>query len=134
MASHDDTRDQSGCNSRPLLDIIHALPERRYKISEVCAQLGMADHVLRHWEKIYPQLKINRDKAGRRYYTKDNMFLIVKIRNLMHQRKLKPEGVRLVLGEEEHREGQLRTNREIVTLLDELEAEVRAALDLLASD
>jgi len=106
---------------------------RRYRIREVSEMTGIATHLLRQWEEKIPQLKPKRDRANRRYYTAADIDIARRINYLLHHEKMTVEGARLRLAQELHGEGRPRTRQEAVDLLDRIEDEVRAMLDLLDS-
>lgn len=108
--------------------------ERRYGISDVSRMTGVAAHVLRQWEARIPQLKPERDRANRRFYRTADVEIVRRIKQLIDHEKLTTKGVRLRLSQELAGTGRPRTNREMVDLIDRIEAEARAALDLLDRD
>lgn len=57
------------------------MKEERYLIKEAAAMVGVESHVLRYWEE---ELKMNirRNGMGHRYYTKKDIELLTKVRNL----------------------------------------------------
>ena len=62
-----------------------AIPSKRYftigEVSELCA---VKPHVLRYWEKEFPQLKPVKRRGSRRYYQRHDVMLIRQIRNLLY--------------------------------------------------
>ena len=71
-----------------------------YSMGEVSELTGLAPHVLRNWEKTYPQLKPKKNKAGNRAYKEDEVELIFKIKSLIDNEKYTSEGVKKVLVKE----------------------------------
>ena len=69
-------------------------------MGEVSELTGLAPHVLRNWEKTYPQLKPKKNKAGNRAYKEDEVELIFKIKSLIDNEKYTSEGVKKVLVKE----------------------------------
>ena len=108
--------------------------ERRQSIGEVAEQTGIATHLLRQWEAKFPQLKPRRDRAGRRIYFARDIEIIKRINFLIRHEKMTIQGARIRLAQELHGEGRPKTNREVVDLLDRIETEVRAMIDLLDRD
>lgn len=106
---------------------------RRYRISEVSRLTDVPAHVLREWEDRFAQLKPNRDRAGRRYYTAKDIELIRLIRRLLWVDKLTSEGVRKVLREGRGRSERLAVKQEVIDLVDEIEHDIREMIDLLDS-
>ncbi len=62
-------------------------------ISETSDELDLPSHVLRFWEKQFPQIKPTRHN-NRRYYTVDNIKLIVKIKDLLYTQGFTIEGAK----------------------------------------
>ncbi len=61
------------------------LPNKRYfTIGEVSDLCQVKDHVLRYWEKEIPALNPKR-RRGRRYYQREDVYLIREIRALMQE-------------------------------------------------
>lgn len=61
------------------------LPNKRYfTIGEVSKLCEVKDHVLRYWEKEIPALNPKR-RRGRRYYQREDVFLVREIRGLMQE-------------------------------------------------
>ena len=64
---------------------MEALPNKRYfTIGEVSQLCQVKDHVLRYWEKEIPALSPKR-RRGRRYYQREDVYLIREIRALMQE-------------------------------------------------
>ncbi len=81
-------------------------PDAFRTISEVAADLGLPQHVLRFWETRFSQIKPLKRGGGRRYYRPDDVELLKGIRHLLYgegytirgvQRILKEQGVRFVM-------------------------------------
>ncbi|HIJ64766.1 MAG TPA: MerR family transcriptional regulator [Candidatus Hydrogenedentes bacterium] len=108
-----------------------ALENRRYGISEVCRLVDVPAHTLRQWESRFPQLKPKRDRANRRYYTPADINVIRRIKQLLRHEGMTTRGASRALSQELYGQGRPKTRQEAIDLLDEIEAEVRALLDLL---
>ena len=106
-------------------------PEKRLSIREVSDMTEVPDYVLRQWEAKFPPLKPKRDRAGRRYYLRKDVEIVRRIKQLLWHEKMSTEGARIRLTQELRGEGRPKTRREALEILDRMEAEVRAALDLL---
>lgn len=109
-------------------------PERRLRISEVSEMTGVAVHLLRQWEERIPQLKPKRDRANRRYYLEKDVEIVRRIKHLVRHEKMGLDGVKIRIAQELHGEGRPRTRQEAIELIDRIETEVRAALQLLDSE
>lgn len=107
--------------------------DKRYYIGEVSEMTGLPTHVLRQWEDRYPQLRPKRDRNDRRYYVARDIELIKRIQYLTRHEKLKSDGARLRLSQELYGIGKPKTNTEIIAIVDRMQDEIRAMLDLLDS-
>lgn len=59
-----------------------------YSISEVCQLIDEEQHILRYWEKEFPQLKPKKNRGGNRIYSEKDLFLLKKIKKLLRQENL----------------------------------------------
>ena len=66
-------------------------PKRYFQINEVAELTGCTDSTLRHWENVFPMLKVRR-RNNRRYYTRENIILIRRIAKLVRDDQMKIEG------------------------------------------
>ncbi|MDZ4698619.1 MAG: MerR family transcriptional regulator [Rhodothermales bacterium] len=73
-----------------------------YSIGEVSKLTGLEQHVLRYWETEFPELKPQKNRAGRRIYTEADVAFIQRIRRLLREEKYTIEGARKALAQEEH--------------------------------
>ncbi len=71
-----------------------------YSISEVSRLTGVEQYTLRYWESEFPQLKPSKNRAGNRIYTFQDIELILKIKELLKEKKYTFEGARKILEEE----------------------------------
>ncbi len=61
------------------------LPDKKYfTIGEVVKICGLKSHVLRYWEQVFPQLEPSK-RRGRRYYQREDLELVLEIKNLLHE-------------------------------------------------
>ena len=72
-------------------------PDNTYRIGEVAELLDLKTHVLRFWETEFPQLAPLRTGKGQRLYTEENVALLRRIRQLLHEQGMTIEGARRVL-------------------------------------
>lgn len=71
------------------------LPDKQYmKIGEVSRFTSLNSSVLRFWETEFPQLCPIKSRAGQRLYSRENLELILNIRQLLYQEKLTIAGAR----------------------------------------
>lgn len=109
-------------------------PERRYGIREVSELIEVPDYLLRQWEERFPPLRPKRDRAGRRYYLATDIEVARRIKQLLRYEKMTTEGARARLQQELQGEGRPRTRKEALDLIDKIETEIDALLDILESD
>lgn len=108
--------------------------ERRLSISEAAKELEVPAHVLRRWEERFPHLKPGRDRANRRFYVKSDIESLRRVKQLLRHELLTSAGARKRIAQEVYGEGRPRTRREVVDMLDAMEAEIRGLLELLGPD
>ncbi|MCX8027139.1 MAG: MerR family transcriptional regulator [Thermodesulfovibrionales bacterium] len=70
-------------------------PERLfYKIGEVGKILGVEAHVIRYWERLFPEIRPSRSKSGQRVYTKKEIDLLSYIKRLQFDEGYTIQGVK----------------------------------------
>jgi len=70
-------------------------PEKLYyKIGEICEISGLPAHVLRFWEREFPQLSPNKTRSGHRLYRKRDIETIFQIKALLYDQKFTIKGAR----------------------------------------
>jgi len=70
-----------------------------YTIGEVCNLLGLKPHVLRYWEKEFPQLHPKKSKGRNRKYNPQDIELLKKIKHMLYSQKFTIDGARQKLRE-----------------------------------
>jgi DNA-binding transcriptional MerR regulator len=71
------------------------LPEKLfYKIGEVAEIAGVRTSVLRFWESEFSFLKPVKSSSGQRLYSKDEVDLVLQVKNLLYDEKFTIEGVK----------------------------------------
>ena len=85
-----------------------------YSISEVAAQFGVAESLLRYWEKEFPSIKPKKTNRQVRQYSAQDIEEIDLIYNLVKVRGMKLSAAREVL--KKNREGVARNAQLINTL------------------
>lgn len=66
-------------------------------ISEAAEELGVAQHVLRHWEDVYSPVRPMRRAGGRRLYRAHDIDLLRGIKRLLHDEGYTTKGVQKIL-------------------------------------
>ncbi len=98
-----------------------------YAIGEVSEITSVEPHVLRYWESVFKDLHPKKNKAGNRVYREKDIEVVLKLKELIQEKKYSTEGARQVL-----EEGGEENEKEIpVTLKKDLK-EIRVFLQKLA--
>lgn len=109
-------------------DELPDIPGKRYftigEVSELCA---VKPHVLRYWEQEFPQLSPVKRTGNRRYYQRQDVLTIRRIRSLLYEQGFTIAGARQRLSSEEAHDDSTEYRQLIRQMLVELE-EVRRLL------
>jgi len=98
-----------------------------YAIGEVSEITSVEPHVLRYWESVFKDLHPKKNKAGNRVYREKDIEVVLRLKELIQEKKYSTEGARQVL-----EEGGEEKEKEIpVTLKKDLK-EIRVFLQKLA--
>ena len=62
-----------------------AQDDKLYKIGEVCKLAEVQPYVLRYWETEFPQLAPNKSGGGQRLYTRREIDVILRIKELLYR-------------------------------------------------
>jgi len=74
------------------------IPKKRYfAIREASTLCGVQPHVLRYWEKEFPQLAPKKRAGNRRYYQIEDIVLLRRIRSLLYDQGYTISGARSLL-------------------------------------
>ncbi len=76
-----------------------------YSIGEVSEITSVEPHVLRYWETIFKGLSPRKNKAGNRNYREEDITLILKLKELIQEKKYSTAGAKKFL-ENENQTGQ----------------------------
>jgi DNA-binding transcriptional MerR regulator len=101
------------------------------RIREVSEAVGVPDYVLRQWEERFPQLRPKRDRRNQRVYSERDVAIARRIKELLRDERMTGDGAVRALARELAGESPPKTRQEATELLDRIEAEARALLDLL---
>ena len=94
-----------------------------YSISEVAAEFGVAETLLRFWEKEFPQIAPKKSGRNVRQYTKEDIEQIRIVYNLVKVRGLKISAARDLL--KKNKEG-VGNSSEVIDRLQAIKAELQA--------
>ena len=79
----------------------HDLDGRLYRsISEVSDLVGVKPHVLRYWETQFSMLRPKKNRAGNRMYRPEEVRLLLRIKELLYDRRYTIAGARRTLLDE----------------------------------
>jgi DNA-binding transcriptional MerR regulator len=77
------------------------IPDKEeFKIGEVCEIAGVKPFVLRYWETEFPELSPTKGAGGQRTYTRGDVELILRIKQLLYEERFTVAGAKKRLTEE----------------------------------
>lgn len=71
-----------------------------YSIGEVSEITSLEPHVLRYWETIFDELSPRKNKAGNRTYKEQDIAVILRLKELIQEKKYSTAGAKNVLKQE----------------------------------
>ena len=71
-----------------------------YSIGEVSEITSVEPHVLRYWETIFSDLSPRKNKAGNRTYQEEDITLVLKLKELIQEKKYSTAGAKKKLEQE----------------------------------
>jgi DNA-binding transcriptional MerR regulator len=77
-----------------------SIPKLYYSISEVSRLTGLEQYVLRYWETEFDELRPQKNRAGNRIYSNKDIKFILKIRELLREKRYTIEGAKQILHDE----------------------------------
>lgn len=90
-----------------------------YKIGEVCEITQLPHHVIRFWEKEFPQLTPRKTSTGHRIFSEKDIQTILIIKDLLYNKKFTIKGAREYIanqiGKENFSEGGAEKTKKIST-------------------
>ena len=69
-----------------------------FKLDEVSPLVGVKPYVLRFWENQFPEISPIRSSSGQMLYREEDVQVILKIKDLLFEKKLSVEQAKLVMG------------------------------------
>ena len=74
------------------------IPDKLYfKIGEVADIVGVKPYVLRYWETEFEELKPQKNRAGNRIYSNRDIKFILRIKELLREKRYTIEGAKVIL-------------------------------------
>ncbi len=81
--------------------ILELSPDKRFfKIGEAAKIAGIKPYVLRFWEGEFKEIRPHRSLSGQRVYSREDVDLILKIKELLYEQKFTIPGAKAFLKEE----------------------------------
>ncbi|NBC05226.1 MAG: MerR family transcriptional regulator [Bacteroidetes bacterium] len=102
-----------------------------YSIGEVSEITSVEPHVLRYWETIFKDLSPRKNKAGNRTYREQDITLILKLKDLIQNKKYSTAGAQKKLEEEASGESAPKKSSELPAEAKKDLNEVRVFLEKL---
>jgi DNA-binding transcriptional MerR regulator len=106
-------------------------------ISEVSEMVGVKPHVLRYWETQFSMLRPRKNRAGNRMYRPEEIQLLMRIRDLLYQRRFTIAGARRRLLDQRKETPQVELGFDDAgrkVLLHEVKSELRRLLERLRDE
>src|SRR4051794_24108234 len=109
--------------------------DRLYKIGEVCKIADVQPYVLRYWETEFPSLAPNKSGGGQRLYTRREIDVILRIKQLLYSEGFTIAGAKKKLETEDLPAAPAPPlpppGKDLTRALLEVKKELRSLLDLL---
>ncbi|MFH1862915.1 MAG: MerR family transcriptional regulator [bacterium] len=99
-----------------------------YSIGEVSRMTNLPSYVLRFWETEFPELRPQKNRAGKRVYQQIDIERIQKIKKLLYEDRFTIAGARQALREE-----MGESPRSIKIPIENIRRELKSILELLKS-
>lgn len=77
-----------------------------YSIGEVSDITEVEAHVLRYWESVFDDLSPQKNKAGNRTYKEEDIETILRLKELIQEKKYSTEGAQQVLARGDEQESE----------------------------
>ena len=104
--------------------------DRLYKIGEVCRVADVQPYVLRYWETEFPSLAPNKSGGGQRLYTRREIDIILRIKQLLYSEGFTIAGAKKRL-ETEGGEGVPVPSKDLTKALRQVREELTEILRML---
>lgn len=107
--------------------------DRLYKIGEVCRLADVQPYVLRYWETEFPSLAPNKSGGGQRLYTRREIDIILRIKQLLYSEGFTIAGAKKKLEESDAPPPAASTQvtRDVSNALRNVREELTAILRML---
>ena len=115
-----------------------AIKKLYYSISEVSEITKLKAYVLRYWETEFSQLNPPKNRAGNRTYRQKDIEIILKIKDLLYEKKYTIDGARnclkgkvLVDGNDNNNNTKVNTDKEKI-ILSKIKDELKSILSIIS--
>ncbi len=112
-----------------------AIKKLYYSISEVSEITKLKAYVLRYWETEFTQLSPPKNRAGNRTYRQKDIDIILKIKDLLYQRKYTIDGARNFLKRNELKastyENQTFDKEKAQIIISKIKGELKEILSII---
>ena len=107
-----------------------------YSIGEVSEITKLKAYVLRYWETEFSQLSPPKNRAGNRTYRKKDIDIILKIKDLLYEKKFTIDGARNLLKTNESKNNtnndQNLDNEKVKIIISKIKNELKEILSIIA--
>lgn len=111
------------------------IPDKVYfTIGEVSKLCLLEPYVLRYWEQEFPKLNPTKRCGNRRYYKREEIILIRRIKNLLYEQGYTIEGARLKLECDKNASISSASDAKSVELIKNIVAQLKSLLEEIESD
>ena len=113
--------------------------DRLYKIGEVCKLADVQPYVLRYWETEFPSLAPNKSGGGQRLYTRHEIDIILRIKQLLYSEGFTIAGAKKKLETDNALPARAAVSaappsKDLTRALLDVKKELRGILDLIGRD
>jgi DNA-binding transcriptional MerR regulator len=105
--------------------------DRLYKIGEVCRIADVQPYVLRYWETEFPSLAPNKSGGGQRLYTRREIDIILRIKQLLYSEGFTIAGAKKKLETEGEPAAAAAPAKDVSKALRQMKEELTAILRML---
>jgi DNA-binding transcriptional MerR regulator len=105
--------------------------DRLYKIGEVCKIADVQPYVLRYWETEFPSLAPNKSGGGQRLYTRHEIDVILRIKQLLYSEGFTIAGAKKKLESETETPAAAPPPQDLARALVDVKKELRGILEIL---
>lgn len=105
--------------------------DRLYKIGEVCKIADVQPYVLRYWETEFPALAPNKSGGGQRLYTRHEIDVILRIKQLLYSEGFTIAGAKKKLEVDSEVVPAAAAAKDVARALLDVKKELRGILEIL---